>query len=182
MNGLIKQSIDSLVRTIGGDRAVLAICSACSVPSIEFEQLAMCSDQTTSALINATSEHLAIPHDTLLMKLGYHWINHTAVQRYGELMNIFGNSFAGYVKNLNRMYGYISARDPQLPTPRFLISDEAHSSLTVHYLSSDSRFAVMVQGLLKALSLRFQTHATITHIRSGIRCNHDEFDIAFSDS
>jgi hypothetical protein len=179
MYGLVNKAIKSLVMSSSGESAWQAICAAANITSDEFEALAPYPDHVTYDLVRAASQHLNISPETLLKKFGHHWVKYTAEQQYGEIMNVFGKDFRSCVKNLNRMHSHIAALMPALQPPRFLVSDEKESSLTVHYHSVRAGLSSMVIGLLEGLSIRYNEPVSITHVPPGVRSDHDEFDIVF---
>jgi hypothetical protein len=180
MYGLVNQAVKSLVIASSGEPAWREICVAANVASDQFEALSPYPDHVTYDLIKAASEILKSSPTDLLKQFGHHWVKYTAEHQYGELMNVFGKDFRSCIKNLNRMHSHIAALMPDLQPPRFLVSDETESSMTVHYHSVRSGLAAMVIGLLEGLSTKYNEPISITHVPPGARSDHDEFDIVFS--
>lgn len=179
MYGLVNQAIKQMVLSELGEPVWCAICSGVGIQYEDFDALRSYPDSLTHDLISAVSEKTNIPADTLLRRFGHYWLFHTAKYGYGEVLDLFGHDLRTCLKNLNRMHEHMGAIMPQLQPPRFTVTEDSPTKITLHYYSTRQGLAPMVYGLLEALSKKFDQPVRIEHIPLGTRSNHDEFELHF---
>lgn len=133
-------------------------------------------DEVTYRLVGAASELLQQPVETLLHKLGEHWVLHTALRSFGAMMAAGGNSLGEFLENLPVFHDRVALLYPKLVPPRFEISDRAEGSLRLHYFSDRAGLTAFVGGLISGLGRMFSTPARSTLLQSRARgADHDVF-------
>lgn len=155
------------------------VCESVSRSSDDFEPLVSFPDSETMVMLDAVARRLEISPAEVLRQFGRHWVAYTAREGYGPILDLFGQSFRSCLHNLNRMHGHMGAMMPNLKPPRFTVTEHDSESMTIHYFSTRTGLAAMVQGLLEGLAERFNEQVAIEVFAKGVRSDHDEFDVFF---
>jgi len=114
------------------------------------------------------SEILNVPADTLLEAFGEYWILYTAEKGYGEMLNLAGDSFPAFLKNLNMLHGRVTNLMPELAPPQFECRNEKENSIELLYRSHRIGMIPMLYGLIKGLAKRFDKEVVIQEIESSV--------------
>lgn len=125
-------------------------------------------DELTFKLVGAASEILNVPADTLLEAFGEYWILYTAEKGYGEMLNLAGDSFPAFLKNLNMLHGRVTNLMPELAPPQFECRNEQENSIELLYRSHRIGMIPMLYGLIKGLAKRFDKEVVIQEIESSV--------------
>jgi hypothetical protein len=169
MYGLVNQAMRDMVISAHGESRWAEICSRAGTSDGEFVAMQPYPDSLTYGLVGAASEVLATPAGDLLKAFGDYWINFTALQGYGEMMDLFGRDFISCLRNLNGMHAHMGVMMPELRPPRFEVSERAGGGgqvFDLKYFSKREGLTPFVQGLLEGLARKFGQKAEIRHVEA----------------
>jgi hypothetical protein len=87
-----------------------------------------------------------------------------------------GDSFVGFVKNLNDLHTRVEQMMPNLAPPSFIVTDEKPGEFKLEYHSKRAGLHPMILGLMQGLGKRFKTKVDITRLRGAEDgLSYDEF-------
>lgn len=160
MYGLVNQGVKDLVIHLTNDETWELICHDANVPT-DYVSMQYYEDDVTYRLVGIVSKRLKIPPETVLGEFGKFWVNYTAKEGYGPLMDLFGQDFKSCLKNLNQLHTRMGMTMPQLNPPNFAYKDISEDVVELEYMSSRQGLSPMVQGLLEGLALKYKIKAKI---------------------
>ena len=124
-----------------------------------------------------------MPAEDVLIAFGKYWVEYTAVEGYGELMNTAGSTFPEFLVNLDQLHSRVKLTFPNLIPPRFSVTDQTEGSLVLHYYSEREGLAPLVVGLLQGLGTRFNQDVTAEQMEAGEgEHGHISFRVTYSAS
>ncbi|MFM2431501.1 MAG: hypothetical protein RLZZ511_2714, partial [Cyanobacteriota bacterium] len=137
-------------------------------------------DDVTHRLVKAASQVLALSPAQIMEAFGQFWVQYTATEGYGELMDMSGDNLPEFLQNLDNLHARVGVSFPQLKPPSFDCDEIDDQQLTLEYRSEREGLAPMVVGLVKGLGNRFDTDVVVeqTHDRAD-GAEHDEFLITY---
>lgn len=166
MYGIVNRAIEELIIEKFGLEKWEEIKLKAGFNSEGFMTLKPYPDELTFKLVGAASEILNVPADTLLEAFGEYWILYTAEKGYGEMLNLAGDSFPAFLKNLNMLHGRVSNLMPELAPPQFECINESENSIDLIYRSHRVGMVPMLFGLIKGLGKRFNKEVTILEMEN----------------
>jgi hypothetical protein len=176
MYGLVNKAVQDLISESYGDDKWEAVKQKAGVDEEIFISHDSYPDEVTYRLVEAASEVLELPADSVLEAFGKHWILNTASKGYGEMLDAVGGSLGEFLENLPDFHTRVMVLFPNLKPPTFKVSDRKDRSLRLHYHTDRRGLTQFVVGILQGLAQRFQTEATITHEQSrSDGADHDVF-------
>ena len=131
-------------------------------------------DDITYKLVGAASEVLGIPASAVLEAFGEYWVLYTAQEGYGPMLDAGGKTLREFLENLDALHARVALTMPELRPPRFRLVPIDDTSMRLEYHSMRQGLAPMVIGLLRGLSVRFNTAIEVTHAPAD---GHDDFMI-----
>ena len=181
MYGLINKAVRGLVIQVAGEEGWARIRQEAGVEDDDFISLEGYDDQVTYRLVGAASNELGMSQEDVLIAFGKYWVQYTAVEGYGELMNTAGSTFPEFLRNLDQLHSRVKLTFPNLIPPRFTVTDESEGRLVLHYFSEREGLAPLVIGLLQGLGSRFGQAVMAEQFRSGEGdAEHDAFRVQYS--
>ena len=174
MYGLVNKAVVDLVVSKFGQDTWNAIKKKAEVDVDVFVSMDGYPDDLTYRLVGAASEVLKIPPEAVLEAFGEHWVLYTAAEGYGPMLDASGNTLREFLENLDALHARVALTMPALKPPRFRLVPVDNTTMLLEYHSTRQGLAPMVVGLLKGLSIRFNTPIDVSHVR---REAHDEFTI-----
>lgn len=176
MYGLVNRATEEMVCSRFGNDTWDQIRQTAGLAEISFGSLDRFPDPVTYQLIRAAAEVLDMPAEELLESFGEDWTLYTAQESYGDMMAMFGKTFAEFLGNLDHMHGHIAVAMPELRPPSFRCAELGDGRYRLHYHSTRDGLAPMVVGLIKGLAERFEIAVSVTHCAAKAgRADHDEF-------
>ncbi|MEN9943472.1 MAG: hypothetical protein RLZZ91_1473 [Bacteroidota bacterium] len=166
MYGIVNRAIEELIIERFGIEKWDEIKHKAGFNSEGFMTLKPYPDELTFKLVGAASVILNVPADTLLEAFGEYWILYTAEKGYGEMLNLAGDSFPSFLKNLNMLHGRVTNLMPELAPPQFECRNEKENSIELLYRSHRVGMIPMLYGLIKGLAKRFDKEVRIEEIQS----------------
>ena len=186
MYGLVNKAIEDMVRSQFSDETWEAIKQKASVKSEVFVSMEGYPDDVTHRLVKAASEVLDLSAAEIMKAFGQYWVQYTANEGYGDLMEMNGEDLPEFLENLDDLHARVGIMFPKLQPPSFDCSDEAEAtdefdaSLTLHYHSNREGLAPMVLGLVEGLGKRFDTDVDISQTENRNEgADHDEFLVKY---
>ncbi len=174
MYGLVNKAVVDLVVSKFGQETWDSIKKKAEVDVDTFVSMDGYPDDITYRLVGAASEILKIPPAAVLEAFGEHWVLYTAKEGYGPMLDASGNTLREFLENLDALHARVALTMTELRPPRFRLVPVDDSTMLLEYHSTRQGLAPMVVGLLKGLSIRFNTPVDISH---AAREGHDEFTI-----
>ena len=131
-------------------------------------------DAVTYRLVEAASETLELPAETILEAFGEYWTVYTIEEGYGDLVSLMGSTLNEVLDNRDAMHERIGDAMPDLVPPSFDREALEDGSSILHYYSKRDGLAPMVIGLIKGLAKRFDTSIEI-ELLDGSAPGHQKF-------
>jgi len=182
MYGLINRAVKGLVTEQFGSEAWDRIRVRAGVEEEDFISMESYDDSVTYDLVAAATEELGLDASTILEAFGGYWVEYTAVEGYGELLNSVGDTLPEFLSNLDQMHARVKMAFPDLKPPRFRVADETDAGLVLHYYSHRPGLGPLVVGLVKGLAERFGRQVEVVPTRVGEGDDvHDAFEIIYRD-
>jgi len=173
--GLVNKAIQDLVVQHHGAEVWQRIADAAGFQDGIFLSMEVYDDELTYRLVQAGAEILGASADTLLDAFGEFWITYTASEGFGDLMDLFGNDFEGFVTNLNAMHARVGMSMPDLRPPSFTFEPGENGVHRLLYRSQRPGLTPMVRGLLRGLATRFGASVEIEAVPRTPGSDHDVF-------
>lgn len=177
MYGLINQAVRDLVKSQYGSEKWSEVCRRAGVADDQFVAMKAYPDAMTYGLVQAASEVLGVTPASILRTFGLYWVQFTAEEGYGEMMDLFGRDFITCIKNLNGMHAHMGVMMPELQPPRFEVEELEGAKFRIHYFSKRAGLAPMVAGLLEGLALKHGKRITLSYQTREAGLDHDVFEV-----
>jgi hypothetical protein len=180
MYGLVNKAIADMVLSKFGKETWEAIRQKANVEVNTFLSMEGYPDDVTHRLVKAASVVLNLSPAQIMEAFGEFWVEYTAQEGYGEMLDMSGDDLPEFLQNLDNMHARIGVSFPQLKPPSFECNETEENSLNLEYRSEREGLAPMVLGLVKGLGNRFNTEVDVTQIKSREEgSEHDEFLIKY---
>lgn len=181
MYGLVNTAIADLTRSVGGEAAWARVCALADVPDATFVGMTAYPDDVTYRLVAAASSVLDLPAEQVLTAFGRHWVQYTAQQGWGPLLQAAGSTLPEVLSGLDAMHARVRLMMPELQPPSFRCADVTATSLRLHYYSDRPGLSSMVIGLVEGLAALLGETATATHaVVAAEGADHDEFVVSYA--
>jgi len=174
MYGLVNKAVVDLVVSKFGQDTWNAIKKKAEIDVDHFVSMDGYPDDVTYRLVGAASEVLKLPAEKVLEAFGEHWVLYTAQEGYGPMLDASGKTLREFLENLDALHARVALTMPELRPPRFRLVPVDDTTMQLEYYSTRQGLAPMVIGLLRGLSIRFNTPLDVTHTP---RDGHDEFTL-----
>lgn len=180
MYGLVNKAIEEMVCSQFDDTTWETIKKKADVKTEAFVSMEGYPDEVTYRLVGAASEVLGLSPAEVMHAFGKYWVQYTAREGYGELMEMNGEDLPEFLENLDDLHARVGVMFPKLQPPSFDCDEEAEDELTLHYHSERDGLAPMVMGLIEGLGERFETEVDVnqTHSREE-GADHDQFSVKY---
>ncbi|NEQ33480.1 MAG: heme NO-binding protein [Leptolyngbya sp. SIO4C5] len=181
MYGLVNKAIADMVQSQFGEEIWQEICQRAAIEQEAFLSLEGYPDDITHRLVKAGSEVLGLSPAEIMQAFGEFWVQYTAKEGYGELMDMSGDDLPEFLENLDNLHARVGVTFPQLKPPSFESHEHDENEITLEYRSEREGLAPMVVGLVKGLGHRFETEVDIEQTQHrGDSSDHDEFLIKYN--
>lgn len=181
MYGLVNQAIEAMVRSHFSDATWDAIKQKADIKTEAFVSMEGYPDQVTYRLVKAASEVLEFSTAEVMHAFGKYWVQYTAKEGYGELMDMNGDDLPEFLENLDDLHARVGVMFPKLQPPSFDCDEADEDELTLHYHSEREGLAPMVLGLVEGLGERFETEVDISQTHSREEgADHDQFSVKYT--
>ena len=181
MYGLVNKAIEDMVCSNHGEETWEEIKRKAEIEVDTFVSMEGYPDDVTHRLVKAASEVLGLSAAQIMHAFGEYWVQYTAKEGYGEMMNMSGDSLPEFLENLDALHTRVGVIFPKLQPPSFECTEAEAQTLHLNYYSDRQGLAPMVKGLVKGLGKRFDTEVEVTQTESredGHDC--DQFSIKYS--
>ncbi|NEO87492.1 MAG: heme NO-binding protein [Spirulina sp. SIO3F2] len=182
MYGLVNKAIEDMVRSNYGEETWQEIKQLAQIDLEKFVSMEGYPDDVTHRLVKAASQVLSISPSKIMEAFGAYWVQYTAQEGYGELLDMSGDDLPEFLENLDNLHARVSVSFPKLSPPSFECEEEQENALTLHYHSQREGLAPMVIGLIEGLGERFETEVKIQQTQDrNDGFDHDSFSIEYKD-
>ena len=175
MYGLINNAIKSMVTSQFGEPTWKEILEAAGQSKASYISMDLYEDDLTYDLVGAASKVLEMEASKLLEAFGEYWMQFTAEEGYGELLDFSGSTFEEFMGNLDNMHTRIALIFPNLDPPSFDRKVLDDGSYELHYHTQRGGLAPMVIGMVKGLADRFGIDVLVEQVAD--RANGDDHDV-----
>ena len=166
MYGLVNKAIQDMVCSRFSEDTWKEIKEKAELSEISFVSMEAYPDDLTHRLIKSASIVLNLSTAEIMQAFGEFWVQYTASEGYGNIMDMSGDNLPEFLENLDNLHARIGVNFPKLQPPSFECSDIEQNSLKLHYHSDREGLAPMVIGLVKGLGTRFETEVDITQTKT----------------
>jgi len=163
MYGLVNQAVREMVVTNYGEAKWEEIREKAGTDDV-FIAMDQYPDDVTVGLVGSACAVLGAQPAQVLEGFGEFWVDFTG-RTYGELFEMSGDSFVGFIKNLNDLHTRVEQMMPDLAPPSFIVTDETDGEFKLQYHSKRAGLHPMILGLVRGLGKRFKTSVEIKHLR-----------------
>ncbi|MDM9384403.1 heme NO-binding domain-containing protein [Chlorogloeopsis sp. ULAP01] len=180
MYGLVNKAIQDMVCSQFDEKIWEEIKQKAEIEVDVFIRMEAYPDDITHRLVKAASAVLNLSPQAIMQAFGEYWVQYTAQEGYGELMDMSGDNLVEFLENLDNLHARVGISFPKLQPPSFECTDTEEDTLSLHYRSNREGLAPMVIGLVKGLGTRFDTEVDITQTQSREEgAEHDEFLVKY---
>lgn len=180
MYGLVNKAIQDMVCSHFGEDTWDKIKEKAELDVEAFISMEGYPDDVTHRLVKAASEVLGLSPRAIMEAFGAFWVQYTATEGYGEMMDMAGDNLPEFLENLDELHARVGVLFPKLQPPSFECSEMEEESLNLHYYSEREGLAPMVVGLVQGLGKRFDTEVEVTQTQSREEGDdHDEFSVKY---
>ncbi len=180
MYGLVNKAIEEMVRSHFNDATWNTIKQKADIKTEAFVSMEGYPDDVTHRLVQAASEVLELSTTEIMHAFGKYWVQFTASEGYGELMDMSGDSLPEFLENLDDLHARVGVMFPKLQPPSFDCDEEEEDTLTLHYHSEREGLTPMVLGLVEGLGERLETEVDISQTQSREEgADHDQFSVKY---
>ncbi|MBW4688660.1 MAG: heme NO-binding domain-containing protein [Komarekiella atlantica HA4396-MV6] len=180
MYGLVNKAIQDMVCSRFGEEIWKEIKQKAEVNVDVFLSMEGYPDNITHRLVKAASVVLGLSSTEIMQAFGEFWVQYTAQEGYGEMMDMSGDTLPEFLENLDNLHARVGVSFPKLKPPSFECTDMEDDSLNLHYRSSREGLTPMILGLVKGLGTRFDTEVHVTQTQSRDEgAEHDEFLVLY---
>jgi hypothetical protein len=180
MYGLVNKAIQDMVCSRFGENTWQEIKQKAGIEVDFFITMEAYPDEITHRLVKAASAVLNLSPQEVMQAFGEYWVQYTAWEGYGELMDMSGDNLPEFLENLDNLHARVGISFPQLQPPSFECADIEEESLKLRYHSTREGLAPMVIGLIKGLGKKFHTEVDISQTQSReAGAEHDEFLVKY---
>ena len=161
MYGLVHTAIRDMIQTNYEPDVWSKIRDEAGVSDKDFLSMKCYDDAIVHNLVNAASNVLNVSTEDCLDAFGQFWVLNTAAKHYGNMLDSFGLDIWALLENLDHMHDRMSSTFSGYNPPSFHLVRHEDSVRLLHYRSSRQGLTPFVIGLLKGLSIHFQTDISI---------------------
>ncbi len=180
MYGLVNKAIQDMVCNRFGEKMWKDIKRKALVEEDVFISMESYPDDMTHRLIKATSIILGLSSSKIMQLFGEYWVQYTAKEGYGELMDMGGDTLPEFLENLNNLHAHVGVNFPKLEPPSFECTHVEEDALVLHYHSTREGLSPMIIGLVKGLGKRFNTEVDVIQIQNRNKnSDYDEFLVKY---
>ncbi|MBD2249648.1 MULTISPECIES: heme NO-binding domain-containing protein [Nostoc] len=166
MYGLVNKAIQDMVCSGYSEQIWKQIKHKAEVNVDVFLSMESYPDDITHRLVKAASVILSLSSAEIMQAFGEFWVQYTAQEGYGEMMDMSGDTLPEFLENLDNLHARVGVSFPKLQPPSFECTDMEENSLNLHYRSSREGLSPMILGLVKGLGARFDTKVEITQTQT----------------
>ncbi|MDZ8025720.1 MAG: heme NO-binding domain-containing protein [Nostoc sp. DedQUE01] len=180
MYGLVNKAIQDMVCSRFSEETWKIIKHKAEVDVDVFISMEGYPDDITHRLVKAASGVLGLSPTEIMQAFGEFWVQYTAEEGYGEMMDMSGDTLPEFLENLDNLHARVGVSFPKLQPPSFECTDMEENSLNLHYRSDREGLTPMILGLVKGLGTRFDTQVDISQTQSREEGGeHDEFLVIY---
>lgn len=179
MYGLLNSGLREYVTTRYGSATWDTVVEKSGVGDQIYSKMTSYPDSVIYSLVGAVSSETGESADSVLCNFGEAWVGYTARSGYEAMFSIAGDSLREFLLSLDELHAKVGRSFPNLVPPQFRFGAIDPNTLRMHYLSTRQGLCPMIPGLLKGLSVKFNTPLEVEEaecVRQGK--HHCEFIIS----
>ena len=121
MHGLINRSLECFLRDTYGNDVWREVANDAGLEFEAFESMLEYDDALTNAVLNAATDCLSKPRDTLLEDLGTYLVSNPKVESLRRLLRFGGGNFIEFLHSLDDLHDRAKLAVPELELPKLLL-------------------------------------------------------------
>ena len=164
MYGLVNKAIKSVVIEHSSENKWKTVCTKSKFDEFDFIGMYSYPDELSMDLISNAAIELNISTDDLLYLIGQYWMTHTAVEGYGDMLNMAGDNFPDFLSNLNMLHHHLHNIMTELKPPSFKVKILSSDTLILTYSTQRFGLISLLLGILDALGKRFNVSVKIEQL------------------
>lgn len=161
MYGLLNAALRDYVVSEMGQDTWTATTLAAGITDDVFEHMHEYDDSITYVLVANIATTSNTTQDTVLDLFGEAWVAYTIKEGYGSLFDVAGDNLRDFLLSLNAMHSEVRKSYTRLQPPTFLFDTVDATTLRMHYISKRSGLCPMIPGIVRGLTKRFESSATV---------------------
>lgn len=164
MYGLVNKAIKKVVIDQSSLNTWERVCLKSKFDEEDFVGMYPYPDELSIDLISNSAIELNLTFDELLYIIGDYWMTHTAVEGYGDMLNLAGNNFPDFLSNLNMLHHHVQNLMSELRPPHFRVKILSSDTLILTYSTQRFGLISLLLGILKGLGKRFNVSLEIDEL------------------
>lgn len=182
MYGLVNRAVEDLVTTKFGPQTWAEVKARAGVDVEMFVAMSPYPDAVTYDLVGAASEVLGLPAEQVLEAFGEFWMQYSAREGYGELLDLMGDDLPSFLTSLDDLHERLRLSFPHLEPPGLSVDAVTDAGFVVLYRSHRVGLGPFVVGLLRGAAARFGRSVDVRPGRGRADgLDHDEFHVRYLD-
>lgn len=178
MYGLLNSALREYVVNRYGHDTWTTVTAKAKVGDQIYGRMTSYPDSVIYDLVATVSEETGESQDSVLENFGESWVKYTDQNGYGSLFSIAGDSLREFLLSLDELHAKVGRSFPNLVPPQFRFGAIDANTLRMHYISSRKGLCPMIPGLLRGLSVKFNTPVEVEEAAcSRLGASHCEFVI-----
>ncbi len=177
MYGLVNKAIEDLIKNKFDDETWETIKQKAQMDIDMFVSMKTYDDAVTYKLVGIVSEVIGLSQEEVLIEFGKYWVNYTAKEGYGDLLDMGGDTFPEFLSNLNTLHVRVGMTYKDLQPPSFNCEEIDEHTLNLKYLSHREGLEPLVVGLLHGLADKFKLETQITQTHYKAEHGYSEFKV-----
>ena len=179
MYGIVNKGIRDMVIQHHGIQTWEKIKEEANCEDDFFMNLENYDDATTYNLVGAASKILNAPPQTILIAFGEFWMQFTATEGYGEILQMVGNSFPQFLKQLDNLHRRLGTTYKKFQPPSFICKEIDEETLLLEYHSKRKGLTALAIGIIQGLGTKFQVSVELQHLKKQEEFGYDEFLVKY---
>ncbi len=179
MYGIVNKGIRDLVLRNHGEEVWLKIREEANCEEDLFLSMEVYDDAITYNLVGAASKVLNTSAHNILVAFGEFWMQFTATEGYGDILQIAGVSFPQFLRQLDNLHKRLGATYKNLLPPSFICKEIDGQTLLLEYHSSRKGLSSLTEGILLGLGKKFNVSVELQHLKKQEELGYDEYLVKY---
>lgn len=179
MYGIVNKGIRDMVLRNYGEETWDKIRVEAKCEEDFFMSMEIYDDAITYDLVGAASIVLNTSAHNILVAFGEFWMQFTAIEGYGDVLQIAGVSFPQFLRQLDTLHTRLGATYKKLIPPSFICNEIDEQTLLLEYHSHRKGLTSLAIGIVQGLGKKFNMSVEIQHLKKQEDVGFDEFLVKY---
>lgn len=163
MHGLINRSIQTFLRDTYGAAFWQRVARSAGLEIDNFETMLLYEDASTGAVVEAASNLLARPRESVLEDLGTYLVSHPNLEPLRRLLRFGGVGFVDFLHSLDELPGRTRLAVPDLELPHMELTDEGGDVFSLVCRGGPAGFGHVMVGILRTMADDYGALVVLEH-------------------